>query len=230
MASLMDFMSNGKTSPFQVFENVQTPTTEKVELNLPLSDSPIALDWASGISPSGIPIVKNNETQESKLKINNNPEESIISDKDTQESTITSTKSNKVEKKSKEDAKNFFIKKGLSPHQAAGIVGNLIQESNLNTKIKGDSGTSYGIAQWRGDRLIGLKNFAKELGTDISDFKTQLEYIWKELNSTHKGALNGILNSRNLDEATTAFMSKFEKPNSKYANLTARIKYAKSCL
>jgi len=31
-----------------------------------------------------------------------------------------------------------------------------MQESNLNTSIKGDGGKSFGIAQWNGDRRKGL--------------------------------------------------------------------------
>ena len=47
----------------------------------------------------------------------------------------------------------FFIQKGWKPHQAAGIVGNLLAESGLQTKAiaKGDAsdGTdSVGIGQW----------------------------------------------------------------------------------
>jgi len=45
------------------FFNVYTPVeTPKVELNLPLFDKPIDISsWASGISESGIPIVKSKE-------------------------------------------------------------------------------------------------------------------------------------------------------------------------
>jgi len=46
----------------------------------------------------------------------------------------------------KKKAMEFFQSKGLTNYQAAGIVGNLIQESNLNTTIKGDGGKAFGIA------------------------------------------------------------------------------------
>lgn len=226
----MDFISNGHNNPFQIFENVETPKAEKVELNLPLFGTIDISPWASGVSSSGVPITKDTtKPEESALIINNSPEEDI---QGIQEfvSQNTTSQNNKIKNGSKEAAKKFFIEKGLSPHQAAGIVGNLIQESNLNTSIKGDGGKSFGIAQWNGDRRKGLQNFAKERGTDISDLNTQLEYVWKELNSTHKNALDEILQSKNSDEATVAFMRKFEKPNEKYANLAARLRYAKSCL
>jgi hypothetical protein len=40
----------------------------------------------------------------------------------------------------------FFQSKGLSAHAAAGIVGNLMTESDLITDRIGDKGTSYGLA------------------------------------------------------------------------------------
>ncbi len=63
--------------------------------------------------------------------------------------------------KNKEIAYNFFVEeKGYSPEIAAGIVGNLMQEShsNLNTQALGFDGTgSYGVAQWLGPRKEKLK-------------------------------------------------------------------------
>lgn len=49
---------------------------------------------------------------------------------------------------------------GLAKHQAAGLVGNLVNESGAGLKPwgpTGDNGTAWGTAQWRGDRLASLK-------------------------------------------------------------------------
>lgn len=132
-------------------------------------------------------------------------------------------------KGNKKRAMEFFQSKGLNAHQAAGIVGNLIVESALNTTIKGDGGKAFGLAQWHPDRQKGLKALAQKRGTDISDFDTQLEYVWEELNSPgYKLALNGILNSRNAKEATTAFMKHFEKPG--IPHFEKRLKEAETLL
>lgn len=128
----------------------------------------------------------------------------------------------------KKRAMEFFQSKGLSAHQAAGIVGNLITESSLNTTIKGDGGKAFGLAQWHPDRQQGLKALAKKRGTDISDFDTQLEYIWEELNTGYKSALSRILNSRNTKEATTAFMTHYEKPG--IPHFEKRLKEAEALL
>ena len=145
MANLMySFLDNDF---FGVYQNTETP---KVELKLPLNDNPIELDWADRITETGIPIVKspsNDESKsESKLIVNNSPETATQSTPSKQQTINTNITGQQKQ------AMKFFTSKGLSYHQAAGIVGNLMQESNLNTSIKGDGGKSFGIAQWNGDR------------------------------------------------------------------------------
>lgn len=201
---------------FTTYESVPTP---KVNLNLPLSDTSTDIsDWATGFASNGTPIVK--DTFKSKFTVDNKEEVPIVVPYSIN-SGVTG---------SKKQALEFFINKGLKPHQAAGIVGNLMQESGLRTDSKGDGGKAFGLAQWHPDRQVGLKNLAKKMGTQTNDFNTQLEYVWQELNTSHKTALDKIINSRNVDEATTMFMRHFERPNEKLANLTGRIKYAQSLL
>ena len=47
-------------------------------------------------------------------------------------------------------AYRYFLSRGWTPAQAAGIVGNLQQESGpgLDPTIAGDGGNAFGIAQW----------------------------------------------------------------------------------
>lgn len=120
----------------------------------------------------------------------------------------------------------------LAKIQSAGTVGNLIQESGLKTGIKGDGGKALGLAQWHPDRQKGLKVLADSRGVDITDLDTQLEYVWQELNTTEKKALDSLSNVRSISEATTNFMRNFERPNSdpKINKLSQRIKYAESFL
>lgn len=116
----------------------------------------------------------------------------------------------------------------LAKIQSAGTVGNLIQESGLKTGIKGDGGKALGLAQWHPDRQKGLKALADSRGVDITDLDTQLEYVWQELNTTEKKALDSLSNVRSISEATTNFMRNFERPNSdpKINKLSQRIKHA----
>lgn len=86
-------------------------------------------------------------------------------------------------------AYEFFIKKGWSPAQASGLVGNLQAESgaNLNTSAVGDAGQAYGIAQWHPDRQA---QFYKQMGKPIrgSDLKDQLEFLDWELRNSQNAA------------------------------------------
>lgn len=101
---------------------------------------------------------------------------------------------------SAQEAMQFFISKGWSPEQAAGIVGNLMTESNLKTGAVGDGGKAYGIAQWHPDRQA---KFQEVYGKSIrqSSFQEQLEFVNWELNNSNKKA-GDIL--RNAKDAATA--------------------------
>jgi murein DD-endopeptidase MepM/ murein hydrolase activator NlpD len=85
------------------------------------------------------------------------------------------------------EAVQFFISKGWTKPQAAGIVGNLIQESNLNPAAHNKRENAQGIAQWR---LGRIKRFEKDYGKSIlsSSFREQLEYVNWELNNTERDA------------------------------------------
>lgn len=79
----------------------------------------------------------------------------------------------------------YFTGKGLTAAQAAGIVGNLIQESGVNPKSKqGGGGPGRGIAQWSVDgRWATFLKWAKKNGNrDIYDLATQLDFMWYEMN------------------------------------------------
>lgn len=55
----------------------------------------------------------------------------------------------------------------LTPVQAAGVVGNLMQESSMNTGARNrgdgsDGSDSIGIGQWNGGRAKALRAFAAD--------------------------------------------------------------------
>lgn len=125
----------------------------------------------------------------------------------------------------RETTYNFFISKGMSPNIAAGFVGNLIQESGINPKSVNSIGAT-GIAQWlSAGRLKGLKAKPNYL-----DLMVQLEYIWEELNSTHKSAYDKILAATDLQSTTYAIRKWYEAPGEKEANDERRLKEATKAL
>lgn len=144
-------------------------------------------------------------------------------------------KDKKKIKSKKQEAYEFFISKGYTPEQSSGIVGNLIQESNLKagvtSQFKGEG--SFGIAQWNpskaaGFRLQKLQKFAKSKNKEVGDFKTQLEFIAHELDTIPHLGKSELMKARNAEEAALVFSSKFERPNKKYAHNDKRVSNAKS--
>ncbi len=120
---------------------------------------------------------------------------------------------------------NYFINKGLTINQAKGIYGNLMQESKGNIEaVSKDGNNSYGIAQWTGSRKDRLFSM---YGTN-PNLDQQLDFLWWELNNTHKDSLEALLNTTNTYDATKVFMDKFERPHKLYANFQKRLKYANS--
>lgn len=104
---------------------------------------------------------------------------------------------------------------GLTPIQAAALVGNFMQESGESispTAVNPDSG-AYGIAQWLGGRLTNLKTFAQQKNGSHSDFKIQLLFLQHELNGSEKAAFLSLKKQTNLEAAAADFERKFERAN-----------------
>ncbi|YBV97527.1 phage tail tip lysozyme [Phyllobacteriaceae bacterium JZ32] len=109
--------------------------------------------------------------------------------------------------------KTYLMQKhGVADWMASAIVGNLQQESSLQpTGAVGDNGTAFGLAQWRGDRFANLQRFASARGKSWEDEETQLDFIMHELSTTERTAGEALRASRNVEEATAAFIG-FERP------------------
>jgi hypothetical protein len=110
----------------------------------------------------------------------------------------------------------FFVRKGLTSFQSAGIVGNLDQESGVDPTIaQYGGGPGRGIAQWSvGDRWDSASNdnvvwYAGTKGESPTSLDLQLEFIWYELTQIGYG-YSDLTASTNLNDATVAFMSEYE--------------------
>lgn len=109
--------------------------------------------------------------------------------------------------KPEETAFRFFTGKGYTPQQAAGIVGNLIAESDLNPTALNAKEGSTGIAQWRLDRRAGLE---REFGPK-PPLDKQLEYVIKELQGPEANADKALRGANDPAAAAAAFAG-FERP------------------
>lgn len=111
---------------------------------------------------------------------------------------------------------DYFVSKGLTNFQAAGIVGNLDQESGVNPNSVQAGGPGRGIAQWsvggRWDTTAGGKNmlaYAAAHNEDAQSLQAQLEFIWFELTTEGYGYAQ-LTATTNVTDATVVFMAKYE--------------------
>ncbi|MCU1276496.1 MAG: peptidase [bacterium] len=112
-------------------------------------------------------------------------------------------------------AYDFFVGKGLTNFQAAGIVGNLDQESGVNPASVQAGGPGRGIAQWSvGGRWDTSANdnvlaYASSKGQSSGSLNLQLDFIWYELTTIGYG-YSQLKATTNVTDATVAFMAKYE--------------------
>lgn len=103
--------------------------------------------------------------------------------------------------------RGFFEGKGLTRAQAAGIVGNLQQESGLNPNAPGG-----GLDQGQGSRAHS------------GSLTAQLEAIWSELVGSESGTLHALRRAVTPQQAARIFSERFERPG--IPMLTNRERYA----
>ena len=125
---------------------------------------------------------------------------------------------------------NFLIAQGYTASAAAGIMGNIKQESGFRTGAIGDGGTSMGICQWhdtspgRG-RMTNMKNYAAAMGKSSTDLGAQLAFLMNELKS-YKELTPSASANYSASEMAEKFCVQFERPNMNHANLSGRQSYA----
>lgn len=124
----------------------------------------------------------------------------------------------------------FFVGKGLTKIQAAGVVGNLDQESSMNPKIKQiGGGPGRGIAQWSVNARWKTENqFASQQGGDPWSLGTQLDFVWHELTTTPAFGLATLKKATTIDAAVRAFQDKYEICGK--CAVGSRVKFAENAL
>jgi hypothetical protein len=112
---------------------------------------------------------------------------------------------------------NYFVSKGLTKTQSAGVVGNLIQESSvIPTSVQYGGGPGRGIAQWSvGGRWDTSHNdnvtwYANAHGENRWALGTQLDFTWYELGNFSGYGLATLRGSSSISSATIAFEQRFE--------------------
>ena len=128
---------------------------------------------------------------------------------------------------------NYFKSQGYSEEQAAGIVGNLMQESGVTPTKKNQAGFT-GIAQWDPtDRWPKLVAWAKKNNLDPNAVETQLQYIGKSLQTGEEGLSASTLKAAKSEtEAARLFLKGYERSGEEAGQVgyENRMKYARDIL
>ena len=135
---------------------------------------------------------------------------------DTPDDTATSTTEQDLSS-NEHAAFDYFVARGLTKRQAAGIVGNLIQESSVvPTAVQYGGGPGRGIAQWsvggRWDHSYhdNVTWYAARNNEGRWKLHTQLAFIWYELHSVGGYGLGALRKTTTIRGATLAFMRDYE--------------------
>ncbi|WP_446663685.1 phage tail tip lysozyme [Flexivirga sp. B27] len=128
---------------------------------------------------------------------------------------------------------NYFVKKGLTKRQSAGIVGNLIVESGVDPTIKqSGGGPGRGIAQWGvggrwdHDSRNNMVWYAAQHGVSRWSLSGQLGFTWYELKTFSSYGYADLKKATTIKAATVAFERKFEGCGS--CNESRRVAEAKN--
>lgn len=111
---------------------------------------------------------------------------------------------------------------GFTASAAAGVVGNLVQESGLRTDAIGDNGTSGGLAQWHNERLDALKRFAAARSKKWTDLDTQIEFLAEEMRTSYADTYAKMQSAELPEIAGQIMTDEYEIPDPASANYAQR--------
>jgi hypothetical protein len=124
---------------------------------------------------------------------------------------------------SPQGAMDYYVNaRGVPPHVAAAIVGNIDVESGWDPAVwsgarRGDNGSAAYAGQWRGPRQAALINFARQNGHEQPTAQDQLDFFLAEGSMGHdRGAQiaqNAALSAQSPEEAAHAWMTHYERPS-----------------
>ncbi|QTD90831.1 phage tail tip lysozyme [Burkholderia anthina] len=115
---------------------------------------------------------------------------------------------------------------GYTDAQAAGVVGSLMQESQLDPTAVNKASGNAGIAQW--GKARGAQ-FEKQFGHSLaqSTFGEQVDFMLWELKNTEKQADQRIRMAKTPEFAAEVHSREYERPGAAEANIARRQQYAR---
>lgn len=129
------------------------------------------------------------------------------------------------------DVYNRYRQDGLTDAEAAGMTGNIAQESDFNTgAVSGDGYGTRGLIQWDGDRYARFEKWCEDNGRDPSDWRAQVDYSVEEMKTTEPDALRRMRergDDLTPEEAAQIIREDYERPDPAQANDARRMSEAR---
>ncbi len=167
----------------------------------------------------------------------------IFYDPNATDCEVISTEGSNLTLIGNENAEKIFIylvSKGLSAEQAAGVLGNLQEESGFDPSIiQGINGINggrprtatatyltepdvgFGLAQWTyRSRQLALEDFAKTTNRTIIDLSMQVDFLWQEFSTSD--ALTSLKAQTTPETAAKDFHLTYEKSADDAASIQER--------
>lgn len=155
-----------------------------------------------------------------------------------------------IGKTNEEKIWNYFKAQGMTEAGAAGLMGNLFDESGLiPTNLQNSyekklgytdatytaavdngaysnfvrDGAGYGLAQWTyWSRKEALLAYAKAAGKSIGDLEVHLGFLMKELSESYRAVLATLKTTTSVRAASDVVMLQFERPADQSEEAKAR--------
>lgn len=129
------------------------------------------------------------------------------------------------------DVYNRYQQDGLTDAEAAGMTGNIAQESDFNTgAVSGDGHGTRALIQWDGDRYARFEKWCEDNGRDPSDWRAQVDYSVEEMKTTEPDALRRMRergDDLTPEEAAQIIREDYERPDPAQANDARRMSEAR---
>lgn len=121
---------------------------------------------------------------------------------------------------------------GLSPEQAAGVVGNLAHETGgfrhmqeIAPIVEGSRG-GYGYAQWTGPRRRQFEEWVSQQGLDPNSYEANYGFLLHEMTATPEArVVPALRNALSPEDAANVFSERFLRPGIPHSE--SRLRYAR---
>lgn len=129
------------------------------------------------------------------------------------------------------DVYNRYRQDGLTDAEAAGMTGNIAQESGFDAgAVSNDGYGTRALIQWDGDRYARFEKWCEENGRDPSDWRAQVDYSVEEMKTTEPDALRRMRergDDLTPEEAAQIIREDYERPDPDQANDARRMSEAR---